>query len=113
MDIQMTELGGAVVLEPADELDLLGYQDLARKLEEVLRDGGRTIIIDLDRVTYVNASVVRVLLAANEKVKGAKGKLALARARGGTVAMLEAAGALRAMKAYDSVQDAMVALGVV
>lgn len=113
MEIEMTELGGGVVLKPDDGLDLLGYQELAGKLGDVLSEGVKIVIIDLERVTYVSSSVVRMLLAMSERAKAADGVLALARAHEGAVAMLEAGGALGAMKAYDSIQDAMLELGVV
>ena len=112
MQVEVTELGGGIVLKPGDELDLLGYQDLARELGRILGEGAKTIILDLELVTYVNSSAVRMLLAMNERVAGAGGSLVLARTSAGVDAMFEAGGIGRAMKAYDSIQDAMVALSL-
>ena len=112
MQIEVTELGGGIVLKPGDGLDLLGYQELAREFGRVLGEGAKAIILDLELVTYVNSSAVRMLLAMNERVAGAGGTLALARTSVGVDAMFEAGGIGKAMKVYDSIQDAMVALSL-
>ncbi len=113
MEIKTMETGAGVVLQPDYELDLLGYQDLGAKLDQLLRDGHKHVVLDLEACTYANSSVARTLLAAGARAKGAGGALALTRVQGGARAMLEAAGVLAALPTYDSVQDAMTALGMV
>ncbi len=113
MEIKTMETGSGVVLKPDDGLDLLGYQELGAKLDLVLREGHKRVVLDLEDCSYANSSVARTLLAAGAKAKGAGGALALARVQGGARAMLEAAGVLAAVPTYDSVQDAMMALGMV
>ncbi len=110
MDIEVLELDGGAVVSPGDELDLLGYQPFAEKLVQLLEKGNKRIIIDLGRVTYVNSSAVRALLALSEKAGLAGGAILLAGVSGGARASLDAGGVLKAIPVYDTVDEAMPAL---
>lgn len=110
MNMEVTELDRATILRPADELDLLGYQALAEKINAVVSSGtagSRKIVLDLEAVTYINSPTVKVLLAAAEKARASGGVLALARVHGGAKAVLEASGTLKTLPVYATVEDAV------
>ena len=110
MNIEVTELDTATVLRPADELDLLGYQALAEKIDALISSGAagpQKIVLDLGAVTYINSPAVNVLLAAAAKARASGGALALARVHGGAKAMLEVSGTLKTLPVYATVEDAV------
>ena len=111
MNIEMVELPGGVVLRPADELDLLGYLSLVEQIDDLLRDGKRHVVVDLELVTYVNSSVARVLLALHERAQNAGGSVTLAEVRGGARVALDAAGALDVLPNFETVQEAVASVG--
>jgi stage II sporulation protein AA (anti-sigma F factor antagonist) len=112
MNIEMLELTGCMVLRPADELDLLGYQSFGEQVDELLKDGKTRLVIDLELVTCVGTSTARVLLGIHEKVTGAGGAVALAEVRDGARISLDAAGALDILPTFESVNEAVESMEV-
>ena len=110
MNIETLELPGCVVLRPADELDLLGYISLTEQLEDLLREGKKRLVIDLELVTYVSMSAARVLLAMHGKAASAGGSVALAEVREGARVTLEAAGALGTLPVFETVKEAVASV---
>ncbi len=110
MNIETTEMSQSTVLRPDDGLDLLGYQALAERIGELLREGRTKLVLDLGDVTYVSSPVVTVLRGAAAKVKEAGGALALANVEGGAKLVLEASGTLKTLPFYATVEDAARAL---
>ena len=107
MNIEMLELTGCVVLRPGDELDLLGYLSFSEEIDNLLRDGKKRLVIDLELVTYVSSSAARVLLALEERARSAGGSVALAEVRGGARISLDASGALGVLPSFETVQEAV------
>jgi anti-anti-sigma factor len=110
MNIEMLELPGCVVLRPGDELDLLGHISFTEQVEDLLREGKKRLVIDLELVTYASTSAARVLLAIHGKAVAAGGGVALAEVRGGARAALEAAGALGALPIFETVKEAVASV---
>ncbi len=110
MNMEVTELDRATILRPADELDLLGYQALAEKIDEFVSSGAPgpwKIVLDLGAVTYINSPAVKVLLAAASKAQAAGGALVLAQVHGGAKIVLEASGTLKTLPVYATAEDAV------
>lgn len=112
MDIELLDLGGCAVLKPSDELDLLGYQHLGEKIDEVAREGMKKIILDCESVSYLNSSTARMLQSLSEKSTEDGLSLAVARPTAGVMAILQASGAAQKLKIFNSLDEAMTAFGV-
>ena len=107
MNIETLELPGCVVLRPGDDLDLLGHISFNEQVDELLRDGKKCLVIDLELVTCVSSSTARVLLAIQERASNAGGSVALAELRDGVRTALEVTGALAALQTFETVQEAV------
>src|SRR3954447_965738 len=94
--------GDAVVFLPRGELDLARAPELEEAVLGEL-DGGRTVVIDLRQLEFMDSSGVRVLIAAHAKAGDGGERLALVRPpKGGTVErILEIAGVEQALRMVD------------
>ena len=110
MEIEMLELPGCMVLRPGDELDLLGYLSFGEQVEDLLKDGKKRLVIDLELVTCLTTSAARVLLGIQEKATSAGGAVSLAEVRDGARIVLDAAGALSALKTFETVKEAVASV---
>lgn len=110
MNIEMLELPGCIVLRPGDELDLLGHISLTEQVDDLLRDGKKRLVIDLELVTYVSTSAARVLLGIHEKATSAGGGVALAEVRDGARICLDAAGTLGVLPVFETVKEAVASV---
>src|SRR3954470_21551645 len=97
--------GRTVVFVPRGELDLATAPDLEDAVLGEL-DAGRTVVIDLRGLEFMDSSGVRVLIAAHAKAGDAGERLSLVRPpQGGTVArILEIAGVEQALRMVDDPQ---------
>jgi anti-sigma B factor antagonist len=64
---EMTERedGATVVVALSGELDLATVERVQQRLAE-LRDAGRAVLLDLDRLTFMDSTGIRLLLTACE-----------------------------------------------
>ncbi len=109
MKVETTEVGESMVLRPPDELDLLGYQSLSEKIDSLLHEGHARIVLDLSVVTYVNSSVVNILITASAKAEKAGGRLSLVNVQDGVKAVLEVSGTLESLPIFGTAAEAMSA----
>ena len=98
MNIEMLELTGCVVLRPGDELDLLGHISFAEQVDDLLRDGKKRMVIDLE------------LVAIPETAKSVDGSVALAELHAGVRVALDAAGALGVLPTFKTVKEAVASV---
>ena len=109
MDIGTTELGESMILRPPDELDLLGYQPLAEKIDSLLHEGHSRLVLDLSAVTYINSTVVNLLIGASAKTQKAGGRFSLVNVQAGVKVVLEVFGTLKSLPVYGTAADAVSA----
>jgi anti-anti-sigma factor len=107
MAVEILELGAVAVVRTGDELVLLGYQELAEKLEGLIHEGARRIVLDLGAATYVNSSTVRALVAVCEKNAGVGVSIALARPGQGPMTLIEAMGVSDLLPVFGSVDEGL------
>lgn len=73
MEIIVSQVQGNVpvtILKPHGELDASNYQDLIAKAQEVYKAGGRHILLDLSKVTYMSSSGVVALQSIAALLRG-------------------------------------------
>lgn len=101
-----------LIVRPGGELDL-GVADLLRNnLEESLdREPARNIIFNLSKVTFVDSSVLGVLLGRYKRVSKAGGKVMIVSPQPQVRKILELSGLFRIMGESDSEAGALQILG--
>lgn len=65
------------VVSVTGELDAHHGHDLQRRLLDLLDGGHSTLVVDTSRVTFLDSSGLRVLVAADERCRAAGGALRL------------------------------------
>jgi anti-sigma B factor antagonist len=70
--------GGLRVVAIAGEIDMATGADLERRLMRVLNAPSPRVVIDLSRTTFFDASLIRVLHAAERSVRSRSGHVAIA-----------------------------------
>ena len=77
MKIDATREGGAVVLRLGGRLDREWAEHLSSTLDELLRQGVRTLNIDLSNVTYVSSAATKVLTRWQQELSLLRGEVQL------------------------------------
>ena len=77
MMIETTRDGGSAVLRIAGRLDREGAEHLSQSLEELLRDGVRSLAIDLSTVTYISSAATSVLSRWRQELAVLRGEVQL------------------------------------
>lgn len=62
MELNQEERGAVILLSLAGQLDLFSAKSLRQKIQELLEEGKRRIIIDFREVSYIDSSGVGALL---------------------------------------------------
>jgi anti-anti-sigma factor len=75
--IESTRDGGSAVLRVAGRLDREGAEYLSQSLEELLRDGVRSVAIDLSTVTYISSAATTVLSRWRQELAVLRGEVQL------------------------------------
>ena len=64
-----------VVVTPVGEADVSTGPDLRRALSEIGRTGRRRVVVDLDQLTFMDASTLSVLVETRQRMAAAGGTL--------------------------------------
>lgn len=100
--------GNRVVVTAEGELDLATAPMLSEAVRNVL-DGARHIVIDLDRVTFMDSTGLSVLVSTRRKITSQGGSLALVCHDARCLRVLELTGLSRVFTFYASVAAATAA----
>ncbi len=68
---------GAYVIAVAGEADLYSAPELKRELDGAIDAGGKDIIVDLTKTTFIDSTALSVLVEATKRVRPEGGRLAL------------------------------------
>jgi anti-anti-sigma factor len=99
------------VVTLAGELDLGTSPGLARRLETLSGSGPRRIVIDLDRLAFIDSSGIHVLVTAARGLQAGGGRLALASPGPHVRRVLEIAHVPDVVAVADSVETALADSG--
>jgi len=77
MKIEASREGGSVTLRLGGRLDREGAEHLSNTLEDLLRDGVRSLTIDLGTVTYLSSAATKVLTRWRQELAGLRGEVQL------------------------------------
>jgi anti-sigma B factor antagonist len=65
------------VVAVTGELDIWSSPELRRRVDEALRSGRNSLVLDLDGVTHMDSSGLAALIAAHQLTEERRGRLAL------------------------------------
>jgi anti-anti-sigma factor len=77
MKIEASREGGSAILRLGGRLDREGAEHLSNTLEDLLRDGVRSLTIDLGTVTYMSSAATKVLTRWRQELAGLRGEVQL------------------------------------
>jgi anti-anti-sigma factor len=75
MPVSVTISGNAARLQLSGDFDFSKQDELGQALEQALASGARQIELDLTEATFVDSSVLRLLVRVHEKARRADQKL--------------------------------------
>jgi len=104
------EVNGVLVLQPGDELDLVGYLPLGDEVSKAMHQGKNKVVLDCQHVSYINSSAASVIVMLAARAAKAGGGICLANVSSGAKSVLEASGLIVDVTVHNTVDDAVNAL---
>ncbi|MFZ2472448.1 MAG: STAS domain-containing protein [Methanothrix sp.] len=77
MDINQNSIDNVPIVSVSGRIDGATYKDLETILNELIGQNKSEIVLDLEEVVYISSVGLRVLLAAQKKVRPKRGELKL------------------------------------
>jgi anti-sigma B factor antagonist len=108
IDIQLDTRseGPWTVLEAAGEVDLFTAPKMKERVAELVAEGHDRILVDLERVSFLDSTGLGVLVGALKRLKERDGTLAIVCPEGPVRRVLTITGLYKVFPIYDSVVDA-------
>ena len=107
MEITTERIDGVLVIGLKGRLDGYAATQAAPEIERSLRDDDRSVVFDLDGLTYMSSAGIRILLALHKKVKARNGGIALCNVGEYPQNVLSMAGFDRVLPIFSSRDDAL------
>jgi anti-anti-sigma factor len=107
VDVDVRKDESAVIVSVTGRIDTISAPDLQQKLEEIVAQGEKRIVIDLSRLEYVSSAGLRSLLIGAQKTKASGGKLCCCALQGMVKQVFEISGFGRMIPIFDCVEKAL------
>lgn len=105
-DVRSTTENGACVVSVEGEIDVYTAPRLKEVLVDVIEGGCPNVVVDLDRVSFIDSSGLGVLVGALRRAKEASGSLRLVCTRDGVLKIFRITGLDKVFPIFSSVSDA-------
>lgn len=102
---------GVDVVTLAGDLDLFSAEVLRRELEEAVPGGRHVVVLDLADVTFLDSTVLGLLLLAARRMEAHGGRLVLASAGEAVERVLQVSGLSTYLPVCETVEEAVAAEG--
>lgn len=111
MQFEEREDGGVMVIKPLDNrLDSAEASDFKDKLHNLIDDGKKKLILDMERVEFVDSSGLGAIIACRKKM-GTEGELVIASASEAVVGLFQLTRMDRVFRLFATTDEATTALG--
>ena len=107
MQIERTSVQGAVVVRIEGRFEFGTRNDYKRLIGQIVQEGHRQLVLDLEGVTFMDSSALGLLLLTDQNFKLKKGTLSLVKPTGYVRQVIELANLPRVIPVYDSVEEAI------
>jgi anti-sigma B factor antagonist len=109
MEINRRELGEVIVFDINGEIDLYNAPEIKEKIKEEMNKNKVNIIINLDKVSYIDSSGIGVLISSLSNLKKVGGALKLINVYASVRKVFELTKLTSFFDIYDSESDALQA----
>jgi anti-sigma B factor antagonist len=107
MEIKRREVGDIVIFDINGEIDLYNAPEIKEKIKEEMNKNKVNIIINLDKVTYIDSSGIGVLISSLSNLKKVGGGLKLINVYASVRKVFELTKLTSFFDIYDSETDAL------
>jgi anti-sigma B factor antagonist len=101
---------GVIVLRISGKINTETSEDLLKKMNDLIDNGARQLLLVLSCVDYINSSGLRVLLTAAKRMTDLSGKIVLADATELVYQVLQVSGCTSHIDVYPTWEEALNAL---
>ena len=107
MEIKRRDVGEIIVFDITGEIDLYNAPEIKEKIKEEMNKNKVNIIINLDKVTYIDSSGIGVLISSLSNLKKVGGALKLINVYASVRKVFELTKLTSFFDIYDSEADAL------
>ncbi len=107
LGLDVAEQGDASVLAVSGEVDVATVPRLREQLHGLVAGGSRRIVVDLERVDFLDSTGLGVLVGALKRVRSNDGELVLVCTSPRIRKVFEVTGLTKVFSLYDTVDDAV------
>jgi anti-sigma B factor antagonist len=107
LDLQVRRQGDHAVLEVAGEIDVYTAPKLREKLIELVNEGSYHLVVDLERVDFLDSTGLGVLVGGLKRVRNHEGSLKLVCTQDKILKIFRITGLTKVFPIHDSVDDAV------
>ena len=106
MDIEMKLVRSMLVVKLKGEIDMLFAEKLRKEIDKKLEDHSiNKLIINLEKVTFIDSSGLGVIIGRYKKISSQKGKMYIVGAKPSVEKILVFSGINKLVPIYNSEQD--------
>jgi anti-anti-sigma factor len=106
MQIERSVHQGVIVVKIDGRFEFSTRQDYKRLIGQIVQDGHRRLVIDLEGVTFLDSSALGLLLLTHQNFKLKKGTVSLIKPTGYVRQVIELANLPRVIPIFESIIDA-------
>ena len=110
MEYQIRTEASVSILALTGDLDVSSAPTLQAALQQLMDDGQRLVVLDLEAVPFMDSSGLGVLVAAHRRLTALGGQIALASAASTLRKVFELTRTNRLFKLHDAVSDAVAGM---
>jgi anti-sigma B factor antagonist len=111
LDLKVRKQGAHTVLEVAGEIDVYTAPKLREKLIELVNEGSYHLVVDLEKVDFLDSTGLGVLVGGLKRVRNHDGSLELVCTQDKILKIFRITGLTKVFPIYDSVEDAIAGSG--
>lgn len=110
MDIEITFQGDLHVLKVSGQLDALSSADYEQRLNRLVAEGARQLVVDFGPLVYISSAGLRALLNTSKPLLAQGGALVYVNLQPGLREVFEMTGLLSLFRVCDSLPEAIAAV---
>jgi len=107
MEINLRKENNVLIVTLKGRLDAVTAPDFDKKLESLLSEGEKALIINFSELEYISSAGLRSILASAKQLKANDGRMLLAELKGPVKEVFEISGFYSIFKIFGSEADAL------
>jgi anti-anti-sigma factor len=105
VEITFTKQDDKLIAQVVGRIDTVSAPDFQRKMEDLIQQGERRIVVDLERLEYISSAGLRCVLVAAQKARQQGGMLCCCSPQGMVCKVLEISGFKTIIPIVDSIEQ--------